>query len=294
MKGNRAGRAAAGVRRYLTHGPPLGRSSLRVGIAALGLLVWVLVRQVLAEAAMAISPALSLLDGLGIGGALALVLLLPLWDLTCVGLRRGVRHRYLMFGMTAVLLSPFVVIVIVSGLEPTSWDGSWAISCLTLLLLAAAEEVLCRGFLMDSLSVANRRSVGLLLSGILFGVLHVGNESATVLGIMNIILAGIFFGILRLISGGLVYPVLVHWVWNLLTGMVVGWRVSGYADLPSLYRPAKSPPWGGFGPEGSLLFTFAVVFAIGLAVVEGAVHIPRGRRDRTRGGDRRKGAREPG
>jgi hypothetical protein len=48
--------------------------------------------------------------------------------------------------------------------------------------------------------------------------------------------------------------------------MVFGWSVSGYDLMPTIFKPLSSPPWGGFGPEESILMTLGTLGGILLLV----------------------------
>ncbi|MFO8183432.1 MAG: type II CAAX endopeptidase family protein [Candidatus Aegiribacteria sp.] len=159
----------------------------------------------------------------------------------------------------AALFLPFAAVALRFGLEYQGISGRWFVFALSLLLLAAWEEIVCRGFLMDCLSFRKSRLTGLLLSSAVFSMMHLGNENASAAGLANIFLAGALFGLLRIVTGGLWYPVAVHWIWNLMTGMVFGWNVSGHILMPTLFSPVTPPPWGGFGPEESFLMTVGTV-----------------------------------
>jgi membrane protease YdiL (CAAX protease family) len=197
------------------------------------------------------------------GGLLAAVILWPFWKRfrLPVGLM-GVRSGFPAAMASLALLAPFLVVAV--STDPV-WSApslrAWFTMAVSLLLLAATEEIVCRGFLMDILSIGGRVGIGLLLSSAAFASLHIWNNGVSVAGIANIFLAGILFGLLRLTTGGLLWPFALHWVWNLFTGMVFGWSVSGHESMPTLFTCREQPPWGGFGPEESVLMTIGVVGA---------------------------------
>jgi|GEM_PF-595910 len=205
-------------------------------------------------------------DGLSaqaVSGLLATAFVLPFWKRFrlpggMVGLRPGAPA---LMASTALLV-PFTVIALTS--RPV-WSGpdmsAWLVMAAALLLLAATEEIVCRGFLMDTLSIRGRAWIGLLLSSGAFASMHLWNRNVSAAGISNIFLAGVLFGLLRLTTGGLVWPVVLHWAWNLFTGMVFGWSVSGHEPMPTLFSCRELPPWGAFGPEESILMTIGVVGA---------------------------------
>ncbi len=232
------------------------RPFCRIGIAFAGFLLWVIVQAILSQSLYFIENDIL---NISVAGFLALVILLPLWRLLPGVTRKlGAENSLIVAAVTFILLCPFLVIAFRSGMGYMGLSFRWFQFAMALLLLATTEEVICRGFILDALSFKGKRIVGLLLSSVVFAYLHVTNDYASVTGILNIFLAGVLFGLLRFLTNGLVYPVLVHWLWNLVTGMVFGWSVSGNTMLPSLFRPVLRPPWGGFGPEESILMTISI------------------------------------
>jgi membrane protease YdiL (CAAX protease family) len=180
--------------------------------------------------------------------------------------RFGRKNGRLAVAASAVLFIPFIVIALLSGLEYVGITSGWFLFAAALFLLAASEEIVCRGFMMDALGFRKSRLTGLLLSSLAFAMLHLGNCHAAFAGIVNIFLAGVLFGFLRLVTDGLFYPIMVHWLWNLTTGMIFGWNVSGHALLPTFFRTTNRPPWGAFGPEESILMTIGTLGAIAVLI----------------------------
>ncbi len=231
------------------------RPLCRIGIAFAGYILWIIVHALLSRSLCFIEN--DILNA-AVAGFLALVILLPLWKLVPGVTRKlGAENSLIVAAVTFILFCPFLVIAFSSGLAYTGFTFRWIQFAMALLLLATTEEVICRGFILDLLSFRGKRIIGLLLSSAIFAYLHMNNDFASVSGILNIFLVGILFGLIRFLTNGLFYPVLVHWLWNLVTGMVFGWSVSGYTILPSLFKPVLRPPWGGFGPEESILMTIA-------------------------------------
>ena len=231
------------------------RPFCRIGIAFAGFFLWIMVQDLVSRSLDFIENGIL---NAAISGFFALVILLPLWKLVPGVTRKlGTENSLIVAAVTVILFCPFLVIVFCTGLEYMGFTFRWILYSAGLLMLAATEEVICRGFLLDVLSFRGKRITGLLLSSAVFAYLHMNNNCASVSGILNIFLVGILFGMIRFLTNGLIYPILVHWLWNLVTGMVFGWSVSGYTILPSLFKPVLKPPWGGFGPEESILMTIA-------------------------------------
>ncbi len=242
------------------HCSPVARPFFRLGIALAGFILWVALQRFLSGVLGFIENCIL---NLSVAGFIALIVLFPLWKLVPeIARRSGRRNGWTAIAASAVLFIPFIFIAFSSGLEYAGAGAEWLLFAAALFLLAATEEIVCRGFLMDALSFRKIRLTGLLLSSLLFAMLHLGNYNASFTGIANIFLAGALFGFMRLVTDGLFYPILFHWFWNLVTGMIFGWNVSGHDLLPTIFRPLTHPPWGGFGPEESILMTIGTLGAI--------------------------------
>lgn len=200
---------------------------------------------------------------LSVGSVLAAAFLVPFWlPVSRKNEVTGVSNPGTAAFSALVLHLPVVVAVMLRRPVFTGFSAHWFVMALYLFLLAAFEEFLCRGFLMDVLSLRGGRVTGLLLSSAVFAVLHLGNDSVSVIGVVNVFLVGVMFGMMRLVSGGLLYPILTHWAWNLVTGLVFGLPVSGIGLGRSLFRVTGRLPWSEFGPEGSLLMTIGILGGI--------------------------------
>jgi CAAX protease family protein len=141
------------------------------------------------------------------------------------------------------------------------WLKAVGVLAAVFLPAAFAEELAFRGVPLVVLSRAAGRWVGLAVLGVLFGVAHVFNPGATTLGIINIMLAGVFLGLVFLSGGGLWSSTGAHLGWN-LTLASLGATVSGLPlPLPALSYVPGHPVWltgGSFGPEGGLVATMCL------------------------------------
>ena len=103
----------------------------------------------------------------------------------------------------------------------------------------AAEELLFRGYLLQLLGLRMRNTVLLsLLTGVLFGLLHMGNPEAvageTLLMFINYSAAGVFFGFITLYDDGLELALGVHAANNLFAALVANYVVSAL-PTPALF-----------------------------------------------------------
>jgi membrane protease YdiL (CAAX protease family) len=130
---------------------------------------------------------------------------------------------------------------------------------------ATYEEALGRGFLLRNLSEGfERRRLGsrmvpagaLLVSSLLFGLMHAGNPHATALSFLELVLFGGLVGWVYLVTGSLAMPIGLHLGWNFAMGNVFGFPVSGATAGASvmILRQQSRPLWtgGAFGPEAGL------------------------------------------
>lgn len=148
-------------------------------------------------------------------------------------------------GMTPLLL--------LTALLPTVLIGYW-------------EELVNRGYLFQNMREGMGLLGAVLLSCVLYGLLHAANPNAGWLS--SLIIVG--FGLLRLygyLATGLLWlSIGMHIGWNFFQAAVFGFPASGRAEAETLLSHERlGPAWlsgGDFGPEGSLL----ILPVIGLAL----------------------------
>jgi uncharacterized protein len=96
----------------------------------------------------------------------------------------------------------------------------------------------------------------LVISGLVFGLLHVANPNATLLaGLAIAIEAGILLGGVYMLTRRLWLAMGLHLAWNLTQGGVYGVAVSGHAMDGLLESALSGPAWlsgGAFGAEASV------------------------------------------
>jgi len=136
------------------------------------------------------------------------------------------------------------------------------------IFLGLHEELVFRGYqltnMAEGLNFARFGARGaivlaLVLSSALFGMVHIWNPYASVLGTINLTLwGGLLLGLGYVLTGRLALPIGLHIAWNFFEGNVFGFPVSGWGTLggtlvsveqrgPSLFTG------GAFGPEAGVL-----------------------------------------
>lgn len=162
----------------------------------------------------------------------------------------------------------------VTGVGPLASAGLWA---LFYAGAATLEEVAVRGYLLvnaaEGLSGRLGRQRGVLaavaVTAGLFGILHASNPGGTILGLLNVTLAGVLLGGAYVLTGRLAMAVGIHAAWNFAVGAVYGLPVSGLETSSALLAVEPDGPrvltGGAFGPEGGVLMLAAL--AVGAALV---------------------------
>ncbi|MFL5480908.1 MAG: CPBP family intramembrane glutamic endopeptidase [Gemmatimonadaceae bacterium] len=154
-------------------------------------------------------------------------------------------------------------------IEPTgqgSWWGAAGQSALALLPAAFFEELFMRGFLFAVLRRAGGWRLALIVTSVVFGLLHAWNPGADAESILAVIVAGFFLGAILLATGSLYAAGAAHFAWNWVMAGALHIAVSGIASSDADYRTVETgPDWltgGPWGPEGGLAAVAAMFVAI--------------------------------
>lgn len=153
---------------------------------------------------------------------------------------------------------------------PAEYAAQVVKTTLALAPAALSEEVMFRGVPLVLLAaVAGRATALVLVSAVTFSLFHFLNPDVTPLALGNIALAGLFLGVAFYAPGGLWTAFGAHLGWN-ATLAALDAPVSGLPfRIPLLDYHAGEPTWlsgGRFGPEGGLVATLALAFAIAVTV----------------------------
>lgn len=149
-----------------------------------------------------------------------------------------------------------------------AWLGG--VGQLTVLFTPAAllEELIFRGVPLVLLAMTVGRPLALVVTAVLFGLLHATNPDVTPLALGNVALAGLFLGLVFYHRGGLWTATGAHLGWN-LTHAALAAPVSGLPfTLPGIDFHPGQPAWlsgGAFGPEGGVLATLVLALAVVMA-----------------------------
>jgi len=124
------------------------------------------------------------------------------------------------------------------------------------------EEVLSRGYHLQTIASGTNLLGGVIISSILFGLLHYGNPGANWISTIGIFFAGVYLAYGYVRTKQLWLSIGLHIGWNFFEGVVFGFPVSGL-DIYALLRIKVTGPvlWTGgvFGPEAGLIVLPALI-----------------------------------
>ena len=129
------------------------------------------------------------------------------------------------------------------------------------------EELLFRGYLFQKLWRRHRLGA-VLFTSLMFAALHADNTAVSLLAMANLFFAGVLLALAYVRYERLWFPIGIHLGWNLLSGPILGYNVSGYIPGESVLRTVgRGAPWltgGLFGIEGSVWIVVVELAGIAL------------------------------
>lgn len=132
------------------------------------------------------------------------------------------------------------------------------------ILVGWNEELMSRGYHLQTIASGMGLFWGLLISSAIFGLLHLSNPNATWLSAAGILFAGLLLGYAYIRTGQLWLSIGLHIGWNFFEGVVFGFPVSGLETYRLLQTSVDGPTlWtgGAFGPEAGLIVLPAILTA---------------------------------
>jgi len=145
--------------------------------------------------------------------------------------------------------------------------SAFLLSLVLFTIVAFNEEILMRGYILNNLMSSTNKYLALLISAVIFSVLHGMNANISLLALVNLMLAGIILGSTYIFTKNLWFPISLHLFWNFFQGPVLGYSVSGM-KISSIFKVtltgSNTVNGGQFGFEGSLVCTVLLIIAISL------------------------------
>jgi membrane protease YdiL (CAAX protease family) len=190
------------------------------------------------------------------------------WPLGIAAPARVAIRELLLGSGFAVLLIALIdgLIVLTTDLRHVAGNGFPWLELIGVYAPAAVhEELAFRGYLFQKL-LRSSRVLAYLFSGLLFAALHAGNNNVSWLALTNLALAGVMLGLAYELWQRLWFPIGLHLAWNLASGPLLGYEVSGYRSQLTVVRTVGHGPrmltGGFFGLEGSVWATIVEAAAV--------------------------------
>jgi membrane protease YdiL (CAAX protease family) len=190
---------------------------------------------------------------------------------TLIDVLAGIGITFLQMGFIYVVMSAFGWI----KFEGFAWQfdpmNTVITSTLTFIvvfiLVGWNEELLSRGYHLQTIANGINLFWGVVISSAVFGLLHLGNPGATWVSTAGIFFAGVYLSYAYIRTKQLWLPIGLHIGWNFFEGVVFGFPVSGL-EIYALARIKVTGPelWTGgvFGPEAGLIVLPSLIVGAGL------------------------------
>lgn len=180
-------------------------------------------------------------------------------------MRDVLRPRFALKGalVGCTVVGSAALLLLLTGSSSHSYSGGFPFVIVMVLVLPAAihEELVFRGVSLGALRAFGDH-VALAVTALFFAALHVGNADISPRGLANIVLGGWLLGAMRL-RWGIVASAAAHFAWNVMSGPLLGYHVSGWRVPETLLVAHPGPPawWTGgvFGLEGGFAMTLVLL-----------------------------------
>jgi len=169
----------------------------------------------------------------------------------------------------AVLFSITIAILFALGVYRVEGSNSWTVLLAPLVMALSSgvvEEILFRGILFRIIEESLGSWIALFISACIFGLIHLVNPQATLVGAVSIIIeAGIMLGAAYMLTRRLWLCIGIHIAWNFTQAGIFSSIVSGNINLPGVIKAKIVGPelltGGQFGVEASMVAVIVCLIA---------------------------------
>lgn len=131
-------------------------------------------------------------------------------------------------------------------------------------LTTSTEELLFRGIIFQAIQQKFGNISAILLTSIIFGILHLFNPYFNLISLLNTILAGALLGFLYIKSKTLITAIVFHFFWNFGQSFILNSNISGYDMYLKIFdiNLEVMPHYlfgGNYGIEAGLITTFFLI-----------------------------------
>lgn len=158
--------------------------------------------------------------------------------------------------------------IVVTGISAI---GGVVVFLFAYIIQGASEEILTRGWMFQVIGARYKPWLGVLITSILFSIMHLGNDGVNIFAALNIFLIAILLSLFVMKDSSLWGACGLHSAWNWTLGNVFGLSVSGTREKVSLINLSTTGNelinGGEFGVEGSIILTILLISLISVISV---------------------------
>ena len=155
--------------------------------------------------------------------------------------------------------------------------GAFLLLFVSVFIQSAAEEIMCRGFIYHRIlrTYKGQYLAAALINGIFFGLIHMSNDGATPIAIVDIIICGIEYSAMVYYFDSVWMAMGAHAGWNFTQSILAGLPNSGNVFPYSIFRLDAATATNsffydvGFGVEGTIPSIIVELVVLVLIIVIG-------------------------
>ncbi|EJE7233894.1 CPBP family intramembrane metalloprotease [Clostridium sporogenes] len=140
------------------------------------------------------------------------------------------------------------------------------------IIQGAMEEIMCRGFLMNSLLYKIPTNIAILISSAMFAFPHFfalfqSNTIVVIVGIVNLLLFSTVVSLLMIKYNNIWVSCAVHSIWNFILSIIIGINLSGSNSTSSVFKFSANENMellsgGKYGIEAGLICTIVLILFV--------------------------------
>lgn len=173
----------------------------------------------------------------------------------------------------AALVVAVVGVLYLGGFYHPGVVNPWSLAIVApiaeMIFAGVFEELLFRGVVFRITEQALGSTVALLVSAVLFGLAHIGEQGVGALAAVVTVLAGAMFAAAYMLTRRLWLCIGIHAAWNYTLGSIFSIAVSSHASRGLVDATLTGPDWitgGAYGLEASVV-TLAVIGITGALIL---------------------------
>jgi len=133
------------------------------------------------------------------------------------------------------------------------------------LIISISEEIGFRGIIFNILKDHYGNIFAILTTSTIFTFFHLNNPNVNLIAIINIFCGGLLFAFIVDRTGSIWNSIMVHFLWNIITSLFLGSKVSGFNSLNLIKFEVNTFKFffgNDFGFESSFLAFIAIILLL--------------------------------